>query len=99
MTIINILGHIVLSFGLFFIVTALVGLVRMPDEYSKIHAAGVSDSLGYPMCYLGLALISGMDFMSIKFFVIFILILIISPVITHNIALSLSMQDQKERVK
>jgi multicomponent Na+:H+ antiporter subunit G len=80
------LGHGLLVIGLFFVVTAVIGLKRLPDVMSKMHATGVSDSLGLPLCYIGVALISLGQGMSIKYFLLAIFALIVSPVVTHSFA-------------
>ena len=44
-----------LTFGTFFALTGCIGIIRMPDFYSRIHPAGKSDSLGLAMIMVGLA--------------------------------------------
>jgi multicomponent Na+:H+ antiporter subunit G len=44
-----------LLLGTFGCVTAAVGVVRFPDAYTRLHAAGVGDTLGAGAILLGLA--------------------------------------------
>jgi multicomponent Na+:H+ antiporter subunit G len=46
MTIIEILASIALALGAFFSVVGVLGIIRMPDVYSRIHAAGIVSTLG-----------------------------------------------------
>lgn len=41
--------------GVFFLLAGAVGLLRMPDMYSRVHAAGLMDTLGVQFILLGLA--------------------------------------------
>ncbi|NJN18473.1 MAG: monovalent cation/H(+) antiporter subunit G [Oscillochloris sp.] len=46
MTLVEALTLIVLLIGVFFILVSTVGLVRLPDLYTRVHAAGKSGTLG-----------------------------------------------------
>ena len=50
----EILCGVMLAGGCFFMVVAGVGMLRLPDVYSRIHAAGMGDSFGAPMLLTGL---------------------------------------------
>ena len=54
MTIVDIAGWILLVLGSFFCFVGALGLIRLPDFYSRVHAAGVVDSLGAILILLGL---------------------------------------------
>ncbi|QDY46868.1 Na+/H+ antiporter subunit G [Planococcus glaciei] len=51
-TIVNILIIILISVGVIFSVVTALGLVRLPDVYTRTHAASKSSTLGV-MCILG----------------------------------------------
>ncbi|MEM6913062.1 MAG: monovalent cation/H(+) antiporter subunit G [Pseudomonadota bacterium] len=71
--------------GLFTIIGA-VGVLRFPDFYTRIHAAGVTDTLGADLILLGLLLQATGFMVGIKLFLIIALFLLTSPVATHSIA-------------
>jgi multicomponent Na+:H+ antiporter subunit G len=73
------------SGGLFCIVGAL-GLVRMPDFYTRMHAASVIETLGAGFILLGLLLQAGLTLVAAKLFFIGVLILFASPTATHALA-------------
>jgi len=71
--------------GLFSIVGG-IGLLRMPDFYTRVHAASVTDTLGVGLILLGLALQSGWTLVTAKLVVIGLLIFFTSPTATHALA-------------
>ena len=73
--------YFVLLIGLFFCITGALGLVRMPDFFTKMHAIGVSDSCGVPLSLLSLVMINGINFVSFKIILIILLIYIYSPIV------------------
>jgi multicomponent Na+:H+ antiporter subunit G len=71
--------------GLFCIVGA-VGLLRMPDLFTRMHAASVTDTLGAGLILLGLMLQSGLTLVSAKLVLVGLLIFFTSPTATHALA-------------
>ena len=41
----NVLAAILIGLGIFFFLGAVVGLLRFPDFYTRMHAAGKGDTL------------------------------------------------------
>ena len=72
--------------GVFFLLTGAVGLIRFPDFYTRMHAAGKCDTLGSLLVLTGLALHGGIDLASIKLIIVALFIFITSPTATHAIA-------------
>ena len=79
----NILAIIFMSAGLFFLVVAAIGFVRLPDVFSRAHAVSLTDSLGAFLMLIGIALHEGLGTNMFKILVVLALIYIINPVITH----------------
>jgi len=71
--------------GLFCIVGG-VGLLRLPDFYTRVHAASVTDTLGVFLILLGLALQAGWTLVTVKLGIIALLIFFTSPAATHALA-------------
>ncbi|MBI4289976.1 MAG: monovalent cation/H(+) antiporter subunit G [Betaproteobacteria bacterium] len=74
-----------LAGGTFCAIGAL-GLVRMPDFYTRMHAASVTDTLGAGLMLLGMLLQAGPNLVSVKLIMIGLLIFFTSPAATHALA-------------
>ncbi len=81
----KILSFIFLFAGLFFVLVATIGVIRMPDFYTRIHASGKSETLGVFLCMLGLALYNGLNLTSVKILFIAFFIFLFNPIGTHII--------------
>jgi multicomponent Na+:H+ antiporter subunit G len=68
--------------GLFCIVGGF-GLLRMPDFYTRVHAASVVDTLGAGLMLLGLLLQAGLTLVGAKLLMIGLLLLVAGPTATH----------------
>jgi multicomponent Na+:H+ antiporter subunit G len=71
--------------GLFCMVGA-VGLVRMPDFYTRMHAASVIETLGAGLILAGLMLQAGPTLVAAKLLIVGLLIFFASPTATHALA-------------
>lgn len=71
--------------GLFCIVGA-VGMLRMPDFYTRMHAASVIETLGGGLILLGLMLQAGFTLITVKLLIVALLIFFASPTATHALA-------------
>ncbi len=72
--------------GFFFLLVGVVGLLRLPDVYTRMHAMGKCDTLGAGLILLALMLLIG-DITNItKLILIGVMIATINPIITHLIA-------------
>ncbi len=72
--------------GGFFCILGALGLLRMPDFYTRVHAASLVDTLGAGLMLLGMMLQAGLTLVSVKLAMIFVLLLVISPTATHALA-------------
>ena len=75
-------GFLILG-GLFFFFTGTVGLLRFPDVYTRLHAAGKCDTLGAQLILLGLALVNGWNIESVKLIMIIAFLMLANPTATH----------------
>jgi multicomponent Na+:H+ antiporter subunit G len=78
-----ILGNLIVSAGAFFLLVGSVGLVRLPDFYSRAHATGKSDTLGVILTTLGLVVHEGFTLNSLKLGLLLVFIGLTSPTGTH----------------
>lgn len=72
--------------GGFFCIVGTVGLVRMPDFYTRMHAASVTDTLGAGLVLAGLALQAGLTLVTAKLMIIGLLLFFTSPTASHALA-------------
>ena len=72
----------ILSGGMFCIIGAL-GIIRLPDVYCRMHAAGIIDTVGIGLIFLGLAFQAGWSLALAKLVMIMIFILYTSPTSCH----------------
>jgi multicomponent Na+:H+ antiporter subunit G len=73
---------LILAGGGFCLIGA-VGILRMPDFYTRVHAASVTDVVGSFAVLLGLALQAGLSLAAVKLAIIAALIFFTSPAATH----------------
>ena len=77
--------------GLFFFTGGSIGLIRLPDFYSRLHAAGKLDTLGSFLMVTGLAIFTLHHFSlndvltSLKIMFILVFTALASPTATHAI--------------
>lgn len=71
--------------GAFFLLVSAVGLVRLPDFYSRTHAAGKSETMGAMLLLAGLVLHVGWSETSLKILLILLFIGLTSPSGIHAI--------------
>ena len=62
-----------------------IGLIRFPDFYSRLHAAGITDTLCASLILLGLGLQSGLTFESVKLFLIYAFLFFTSPTSSYSL--------------
>ena len=86
MTLIDIASWILLVAGGLFCIVGGIGLLRMPDVYTRMHAASVTDTLGAGLVLLGLILQAGWTLVMAKLVIIGLLIFFTSPAATHALA-------------
>jgi multicomponent Na+:H+ antiporter subunit G len=77
---------LLLGAGGAFCLVGSFGLLRMPDFYTRLHAASVSDALGAGLILLGLILQAGWTLVAAKLAVIGLLLFFTSPAATHALA-------------
>jgi multicomponent Na+:H+ antiporter subunit G len=83
---INILSSILILTGVFFYLAGSIGLLRLPDIYSRLHALTKADNLGLGLLVAGLALHSQDLLMLLKLLLIWLAVLAASATSAHLIA-------------
>ncbi len=83
---VDVLSWLCLLAGGAFCVIGGLGLLRMPDFYTRMHAASVTDTLGAGLLLLGMMLQSGASLVTVKLVMVGLLIFFASPTATHALA-------------
>lgn len=78
-------GIFLITGGLFGIVGG-IGLLRFPDFYSRLHAAGITDTLCALLIITGLVIQAGLALVSIKLLLILLFLLFTAPTASHALA-------------
>lgn len=86
--IIEIIAFIIIFFGCFVMFSAALGLYRFPDICMRLHASSKVNTGGAITIFLGLILLNGINMISAKIGLILLLILILTPIVSHAIAKS-----------
>lgn len=87
----NIVATVLIATGILVLAFGVIGILRLPDFYTRMHAAGKTDSLGAVLVVLGFALYNGQSLVfadllvSLKILFIAVFIFVASPTATHAI--------------
>ncbi|HEY9051092.1 MAG TPA: monovalent cation/H(+) antiporter subunit G [Gammaproteobacteria bacterium] len=84
--IIDILSWICLLVGGVLGIVGGIGIHRFPDFYSRLHAAGITDTLCAMLILLGLGLQAGWSIAAFKLALIFMFLFFTSPTASHALA-------------
>ena len=82
----NVGSIILVSLGVLFLLLGAIGILRFPDCYTRMHAAGKCDTLGSLLVVTGLALYHGLSSETPKILFIAVFIFLTSPTATHAVA-------------
>ncbi len=82
----DILSWILIVTGSAFSLIGGIGLVRLPDLYSRMHAGGITDTMGAGLVVAGLAFQSGFSLVTVKLGMILFFLWITSPTSGHALA-------------
>jgi len=77
---------LLLSLGGVFVFIGGLGALRMPDLYTRMHAASVTDSMGAILVLVGIMLQAGWSLATIKLIAILIFLLLTSPTSSYALA-------------
>jgi len=86
--ILDILSWALILAGGAFLIIGGIGMLRMPDLFSRMHAAGVIETAGAGLLLIGLMLQAGFTLVTAKLFLVLVFVLYTSPVSTHALAQS-----------
>lgn len=92
------LGAAFLLFGLGIFAIEMIGVFRFRYVLNRMHAAAMGDTLGIGFSIVGLMIMSGWNFTTLKLFLVIVFLWFSSPVSSHLIArLEVSTNEDKEK--
>ena len=92
MILFDILTWLFLIGGAAFSIIGGIGIVRMPEFYSRLHGGGITDTLGAALIIFGLMFQTGLTLATLKLAMILFFLLVVSPSSCHALAKSAIMQ-------
>ncbi len=84
--IVEVVAAILLVLGTFFCVVGGIGVVRMPDVFTRMHGASVTDTLGVLFILLGLMVLAGPSLVAVKLAMVLFFLWLTGPTSTHALA-------------
>ncbi len=84
-TVLNVLSDIVLLIGLFFVFLGMLGLLRLPDAYNRLHATSKIATLGAFGVMLSIVLRTGFTPLGVKAIAVGLFLLLTAPIAAHMI--------------
>lgn len=82
----DIASWVLIVAGSFFFVTGMLGLVRMPDVFTRMHSVSVAETMGAGLLIAGMLLQSPDWGVAFRLILILLLIGLTSPVTSHAVA-------------
>lgn len=82
----DVLSWIAIVGGLFFMIVGTFGILRMPDVFTRLHAAGMTDTMGAGFLILGMCLQAGLGLVLVRLIFVYAFLLFTSPIATHALA-------------
>lgn len=80
------LASVLMGAGGVFCIVGAVGMLRMPDFFTRMHAASVTETLGVGLVLLGLLLQAGWTLVTVKLLMVGLLVFFVSPTASHALA-------------
>ena len=84
--VINVLSWLLLAIGGGFVFIGGVGVLRLPNFFTRMHAAGLGDSIGTILILVGIMLQAGLSLATIKLIAILGFLLLTSPTASYALA-------------
>ena len=81
----EVLTVVFLSLGFICFLLTTIGVFRLKDFYSRLHAAGICEAAGLVLCSVGFLIYEGPSITGLKIFAVFLAVFIASPIGTHII--------------
>ncbi len=81
-----VVGALLIIVGAGIFVIQLIGVFKLKDVLSRMHAAAMGDTIGIASTLLGVIVLTGLNFTSLKVALIIVFLWMASPVSSHLIS-------------
>ena len=81
-----IIGGLFLLAGVVIFLIEVYGVFRLKYVLNRMHAAALGDTLGLSLCMIGLMFLSGLNFSTVKMFLVILFLWFASPTASHMLA-------------
>jgi multicomponent Na+:H+ antiporter subunit G len=85
-TVVEVLSWILLLGGAIFLLVGAIGVLRLPEFYSRLHAVSICDTMGAGLVLLGLMLQGGLSMVTVKLLLMFYFMMFTGPTAVHALA-------------
>lgn len=84
--VLDVLSWICILGGAFFALAGAVGVLRLPDVFTRLHASGMTDTMGAGLILLGLMFQGGVSLVTAKLVLVLLFLWLTSPISTHALS-------------
>ena len=84
--VLDVLSWISIALGLFFMLVGTLGILRLPGIFTRLHAAGMTDTMGAGFLILGMCFQAGLGLVLVRLIIVYALLTFTSPISTHALA-------------
>ena len=95
----DVLSWSLLSIGGAFVLIGGIGAVRLPNFYTRMHAASLTDTMGTILVLVGIMLQSGASLATIKLTAILVFLLLTGPTATYALANAALLSGMKPKAR
>lgn len=81
--VVDVVAWVLIAGGGLFLIAGGIGVLRFPDFYTRLHAAGITDTMGITLTLLGLMVQEGFTLGTVKLLLILVFVYFTSPTATH----------------
>ncbi len=82
----DVLSWACLLTGSFFALVSSLAMLRLPDFYSRVHGASITDTMGAGLILLGLVFQAGFSLVTVKLALVLMFLVITGPTASHALA-------------
>lgn len=86
MAVLDLLSFVLMTVGGLCVLVGGIGVLRMPDLYTRMHAASVTDTAGMALVIAGLLLQAGWSLVLVKLIAVFVFLFVTSPTAAYALA-------------
>lgn len=94
----DVVSWVLIAGGGVFLVIGAIGLNRMPDVFTRMHATSVSDTFGAGLMLVGMMVQAGLSLVTAKLLFLLLFLWFTAPIATHALARAALLAGRKPAV-